>query len=304
MDYIQLFEMGGTTLLLIDVQRDFHPGGSLAIPTADADAERIVQLLEKSINNPIHPKIDRVIATLDSHHKLHIAHPCFWISGADGITHPRPFTIISHQDVLEGKWKPRSDLHIDQKTLLHKDFAPSSLLSSCVNQEFFDITKYCIEYTRLLEDKGRFQLCIWPEHCLIGSEGHAMHSNVRLALETWCDTFGKSIEWIMKGQNLLTEMYSCLAAEVPISIETSWNQSLLQNLQSEDRIWIVGQAMSHCVNYTVRDLLNHMLPEERHKVYVLKDCMSPVPGFEKESQDFLSFVSASGANICVSTDLK
>ena len=30
-----------TTLLIIDPQNDFHPGGSLAIPTADEDAERI-----------------------------------------------------------------------------------------------------------------------------------------------------------------------------------------------------------------------------------------------------------------------
>jgi hypothetical protein len=45
-----------------------------------------------------------------------------------------------------------------------------------------------------------------------------------------------------------------------------------------------------------------MSPEERHKVYVLKDCMSPVPGFEKESEDFLSFVTASGAHVCISTD--
>lgn len=292
----------GLTLLLIDVQKDFHPGGSLAIPNANADAERIAQFIDKSINDPNHPNIDRVIATLDSHHKLHIAHPSFWVSGTDGITHPSPFTIISSDDVVAGKWKPRPDLQIPcDGTLVHRDFAPPSL-SSCMNDEGFDILKYCIEYTRLLEVQGRFKLCIWPEHCLIATAGHAMVSNVRLALEAWCESSGKSIEWIMKGQNLLTEMYSCLAAEVPISKETSLNVSLLHSIRSEDRILIAGQAMSHCVNYTVRDILNHMLPDERQKVYVLKDCMSAVTSFEKESEEFESFVTASGAHICLSTD--
>ena len=65
-----------TTLLLIDVQKDFHPGGSLAIPTADQDAERTAQWIRRNS-----AQIDRIVATLDSHSKLHIAHPGFWVSG-------------------------------------------------------------------------------------------------------------------------------------------------------------------------------------------------------------------------------
>ena len=38
--------MTGTTLLLIDAQADFHPGGSLAIPTAGEDAKRITDLIK------------------------------------------------------------------------------------------------------------------------------------------------------------------------------------------------------------------------------------------------------------------
>jgi nicotinamidase/pyrazinamidase len=58
-----------TTLLLVDVQNDFHPGGSLAIPTADEDARRIAALITQHGD-----KIHRIVATLDSHLKLHIAH--------------------------------------------------------------------------------------------------------------------------------------------------------------------------------------------------------------------------------------
>ena len=68
-----------TALLLVDVQKDFHPGGSLAIPSAGGDAERIAALLRD------HPgKITRVVATMDSHQRLHIAHPGFWRSGSSG----------------------------------------------------------------------------------------------------------------------------------------------------------------------------------------------------------------------------
>ena len=61
-----------TTLLLVDVQNDFHPGGSLAIPTADEDAKRIAAFVQQRST-----KIDRVVATMDSHLKLHIAHRKF-----------------------------------------------------------------------------------------------------------------------------------------------------------------------------------------------------------------------------------
>ena len=62
-----------TTLLLIDVQKDFHPGGSLAIPTASSDAQRTAQFIRQNASS-----IHRIVATMDSHQKLHIAHPCFW----------------------------------------------------------------------------------------------------------------------------------------------------------------------------------------------------------------------------------
>ena len=96
-----------TTLLLIDVQNDFHPGGSLAIPTAHEDSHRIAQLIRTHSH-----KITRVVATMDSHVKLHIAHAGFWVSGADGKSQPDPFTIIESKDIVNGTWKPRSDLKV------------------------------------------------------------------------------------------------------------------------------------------------------------------------------------------------
>ncbi len=54
---------GGTALLIVDPQRDFHEGGSLAVPGAIEDAGRIAQLITSQAEH-----IDELIVTLDSHH--------------------------------------------------------------------------------------------------------------------------------------------------------------------------------------------------------------------------------------------
>jgi nicotinamidase-related amidase len=50
-------------LLLIDPQIDFHEGGSLAVPGATADSERIAQMISEHGE-----EIDEIYVTLDSHH--------------------------------------------------------------------------------------------------------------------------------------------------------------------------------------------------------------------------------------------
>jgi nicotinamidase/pyrazinamidase len=264
-----------TTLLLIDVQKDFHPGGSLAIPTAALDAERISAFITTHCD-----KIDRIVATLDSHHKLHIAHPFFW-SNARG-EHPTPFTVISTADLEVGKWKPRSDLQLDRFPLDPDVFEGAGDLMS--DDGSLNLDKYVVEYTKRLEAKGRFQLCIWPEHCLIATQGHTTVDIVRDAMEHWCNATGGTIEFILKGQHLLTEMYSALQAEVPVSKETAWNESLQASLLQSDQLLVCGQALSHCVNYTMRDIVSHWPEDELGKIILLTDCASAVPGFESASE--------------------
>jgi len=291
---------GGTTLLLIDVQNDFHDGGSLAVPGASQDAERIADLIRHSLNDPNISPFDRIVATMDSHHKLHIAHPEFWMSGTttdtEEVVHPDPFTLITSEDIENGKWIPREDLKL-----------PSG--GDAINTEFLNVSgnslslkEYCINYAKALESKKRFTLCIWPEHCLIGSTGHCVVKDVRDAMNEWSAATGGSVEWVMKGENLLTEMYSAISAEVPISPETSFNTELYESLISSDHLLIAGEALSHCVNYTTRDIIDATSKGQRHKICVLKDCATSVPSFEKEGSDFLKYVETSGATICTSID--
>lgn len=237
--------------------------------------------------------------TMDSHHKLHIAHPCFWTNSKSG-EHPAPFTIISMEDVVSGKWIPRKDIKhpvntpLVDKTILGDD-APENLYN---NDGSLDMVQYCIEYTKRLETKGRFQLCIWPEHCLIGSNGHGVVDVVMKAVQDWSNETGGSVEWVHKGQNLLTEMYSAVCAEVPVSKETAFNNGLIESLKKDtNKLVVCGQALSHCVNYTVRDIVQHWPKDEMDKLTVLSDCASSVPGFEGAGEAFLNDMREAGVNV-------
>lgn len=283
-----------TTLLLVDVQKDFHPGGSLAIPTANDDAERIADLIRQNSG-----AIDRIVATLDTHQKLHIAHPSFWWDAGQS-RHPDPFTIISAADIRRGVWKPRSDLQIPEDSLDPTVFTDIAKVQD--EHGHLNLTQYCIEYATRLETAGRFQICIWPEHCLIGSAGHGLVDCVREAVLAWSDATGRSVEWVPKGQNLLTEMYSALAADVPVTADTAFNAALQKSLQKTDRLLVCGQAMSHCVNYTLRDIVEHWPTGKTSKIWLLKDCASAVPGFEEAATTFVSQMEEAGVQIRASTD--
>ncbi|MGB5595302.1 MAG: isochorismatase, partial [Crocosphaera sp.] len=57
------------------------------------------------------------------------------------------------------------------------------------------------------------------------------------------------------------------------------NTKFLEKLLSFDKIIIAGQAKSHCVAWTIDDLLTEIQHRDTNlakKVYLLEDCTSPV----------------------------
>jgi nicotinamidase/pyrazinamidase len=125
-------------LLIIDMQHDFAAnGGSLYVPGAEEDVLRVAKVIVK------HDKaIDHIIFTQDTHHVLDISHPGFWRNEKG--ESPEPFTEIKSMQVAKGEWIPIED------------------------------TGYVLNYLENLEAKGEFPHVVWPEHCLIGSVGHAL----------------------------------------------------------------------------------------------------------------------------------
>lgn len=226
---------------------------------------------------------------------------CFWLA-EDGVTHPQPFTPISSQDVIDKKWIPRSSFHVLPGTVDSVVFGSLDGFFRDDGSGEFDLHKYAVEYTRRLEEKGKFQLFIWPEHCLIGSPGHCIVPDVREALGDWSRKYGGSVEWVLKGQNLLTETYSALEAEVPVNQDTSFDEGLQASLQKSDRLLIAGQAMSHCVNYTTSSIVDRWPIDKLSNITLLTDCMSCVPGFDGAGQEFLDRMLKHGLILQKSTD--
>lgn len=263
------FPKGGIAMLIIDQQVDFHPGGSLAIPTANDDAKRITAFI-----NTHSESLSQIVLTLDSHQRYHIAHGIFWENEAG--ESPAPFTLISSKDVAEGAWKPRNP----------------------------DLKEYVLSYTQSLEKSGKFMLCIWPEHCIIGTPGHNIVDNVHKAALEWTKQSQKQIQYVMKGSNSFTEHYSALKAEyeLPYDPATSLNQSLINVLKHADKVVICGEAISHCVNYTVRDLADAWPADRMVDLIILTDCASPVPGFEAAGETFLKDMVAKGLTLTTSTE--
>lgn len=288
-----------TTLLIIDAQNDFHPGGSLAIPTADEDSARIAALIAQHAD-----QIDRIVATLDTHQKLHIGNPYFWTETETG-KHPSPFTIISAQDLREGKYTPHPRLRLPaalDEALDPQIFADREKVLKDDGTSI-DLVKYCIEYAERLEAKGRFQICVWPEHCLIGTKGHALVDPILDAISSWSATTGGSVEWVWKGQQLLTEMYSAMEADVPVTADTAMNTSLQKSLETSDRLIVCGQAMSHCVNYTLRDIVQNWPKDRISQITLLTDGASAVPGFEAAADKFQADMKAAGVQLLKASEV-
>ncbi|GLE03182.1 hypothetical protein PINS_up022459 [Pythium insidiosum] len=260
---------GGIALLVIDQQVDFHPGGSLAIPNANNDAERIAAFIRSHSN-----EISQIVFTLDSHQRYHIAHGIFWTNALG--ESPSPFTSITSEDVANGVWTPRDPILKD----------------------------YALAYTKALEASNKFKLTIWPEHCIMGTPGHNIVTNVHAAALEWAKQKKADIQYVFKGSNSFTEHYSALRAEYELAYDpaTKLNQGLIDNLAKASKVVVVGEALSHCVNYSVRDLVANWPKSRRQDVYVFTDCSSSVPGFEGAGNTFVSDMTNAGLRIMKSTD--
>ncbi|BAC08094.1 tsl0542 [Thermosynechococcus vestitus BP-1] len=87
------------------------------------------------------------------------------------------------------------------------------------------------------------------------------------------------------------------------------NRALIGHLLAGDRLIIAGQAKSHCVAWTVADLLREIQqrdPQLAQRVYLLEDCMSPVvvPGvvdFSKAANAAFAEFAAAGMHRITTT---
>ncbi len=241
------FAQASAGLLVIDAQVSFcHPQGSLFVPRAVEDNDRALAWFYGNLTH-----LKGLHFSLDTHHQMQIFHPSWWID-AQG-RHPEAFTVISLEEAQAGRWR-------------------------AVREQAASL-----QYLERLEQGGRYQLTIWPFHCLLGTTGSAL-------MPAWAEAAlyhgacsGVAPDMVQKGQAQLTENYSVLSPEVRALQGRAlggFNEALFDRLLSYQKLYVLGQASSHCVLSTLNDLADRIESIDSSllkKVHILTDAMSPVP---------------------------
>jgi nicotinamidase-related amidase len=282
-------------LMLVDLQNTFCiPGFELFVGgRSGTGAVKDNRRLCKFIYNHL-DVITEICPTMDTHLLLQIFHAIFLTN--DQGEHPAPFSLISEEDIQQEKWK------------FNPAIAPSLHTEATAGQQ------HLRHYVHQLKEGGKYDLTIWPYHAMLGGIGHALVSSVEEAIFFHSVARQSQPDFQVKGNNPWTENYSVLRPEVlegadrqPIAER---NTRLINKLLNFDAVIIAGQAKSHCVAWTIEDLLNEMAPHGRQlaeKVYLLEDCTSPVvvPGVidytDQADAAFKRFAEA-GVHIVRSTE--
>ncbi len=231
-------------LLIVDMQVDFtHPEGTLYVPGAEDDIRRLIDFIIRNAAG-----ITDIICTLDSHLPFQIFHASWWVD--ENGHHPIPLTIISLEEVRNGRWRP------------------------------VVMPEHSLSYVQRLEEGAKKKLTIWPYHVLIGGMGNALDPSL-WSVVMWHALARKTQPtWLQKGRVPQSEHYSAIAPEIDIPEHPQGQKHtpLLRSVEAADALIIAGEAQSHCVLETLEDIVVEYReqPDVLQSIYVLLDCMSPV----------------------------
>jgi len=282
-------------LLAVDVQNTFCiPAFELFVAGRSGtgaidDNRRLCEFMYRNLD-----AITQVVLTLDTHQAMQVFH-ALWLVDGEG-NHPEPYALVSADDVAAGRWQV--DPAVAEALGLDLDYA----------------RRHLAHYTRALEESGKYRLTIWPYHAMLGGIGHALVPAVEEAIFFHTVARHSQPDVRVKGTLPLTEHYSVLGPEVTEGPDGDrlgrHDEELVEKLLGFDAVVIAGQAKSHCVAWTIDDLLHSPALGERElaqKVYLLEDCTSPVvvPGVadytEEADAAFARFAEA-GMHVVRSTD--
>jgi len=281
-------------LLAVDVQNTFcipdfelFVAGRSGTGAVD-DNRRLCEFVYRNLG-----EITQIFPSLDTHQAMQVFH-AIWLVDEHG-HHPAPFTLISAEDVAGGRWRLNSA--VARALGIDLDYAE----------------RHLAYYTRRLADGGKYDLTIWPYHAMLGGIGHALVSAVEEAVFFHGIARYSNPAFQVKGNNPLTEHYSMLGPEVTEGPDgdrlARKNTQLIEQLLTFDAIVVAGQAKSHCLAWTIDDLLKDDQVRERlaERTYLLEDCTSPVvvPGvvdYTDEADAAFERYAAAGMHVVRSTD--
>lgn len=265
-------------LLAIDVQNDFIEGGALAVPGSIGDVERITRFIFNNMSS-----ITNILCSQDTHFPQQIFHSFWWVNDAN--EHPAPYTIITYDDVVAGRWNPVIRVKVTNEKGEEED---ASLM-----------------YLRKLKEAGKKQLCIWPYHCLAATDGASLENQFAKMLYFHSIARASINRVLPKGTDPFSEMYGIIQPE--FDRRNFINTPILTAIEKYDEIYVVGEAASHCLMESVRQIAEHFAnrPEITQKITILKDCTSPIPGYEADTAaTFANFANLYGIKFANSTDIR
>ena len=125
-------------------------------------------------------------------------------------------------------------------------------------------------------------MTIWPQHCLIGSNGAKVYEPLHAALVEWEMSEFASVDWVTKGSNFHTEHYGAIKAEVPMPDDdtTQTNTEFAEVMQNSDNVLVAGEASSHCVSRTLTQIAEEFGDDYVRKITLIEDGTSAVEGCE------------------------
>jgi len=282
-------------VVAVDVQNTFcipgfelYVGGRSGTGAVD-DNRRLCEFIYRNLG-----VITEICPTMDTHHAMQIFHAIYLVN--DKGEHPAPFTLVSAEDVRKGAW--RFNAALSHGLQVDEGYGRRQLA----------------HYTDTLKKSGKYDLTIWPYHAMLGGIGHALVASVEEAIFFHGMARLSRPDFHVKGDNPFTEHYSVIGPEVlkgpdgkPIAGKSD---KFFAKLEQFDAVLIAGQAKSHCVAWTIDDLLQQVVAKDRRlaeKVYLLEDCTSPVviPGVidytDPADAAFRKFADA-GMHVVRSTD--
>lgn len=237
-------------LLLVDFQIDFcHTDGALSVPGAVSDLRRTIEFLYHHAE-----RFKTVLISLDSHLSFQIFYPTWWID--ENGAHPAPHTVIDSAAVRAGKFRPLREV------------------------------AWSLKYVEELEQKAKKALYIWPYHTMIGGVGQALDPALFEAVHYHAVARRSQPVFLQKGMIPTTEHYSPFEPEVKVATHPhgSLNTTLLKMLETHERIYVAGEAKSHCVLEACASMVRHFeaTPDIIGRIHFLRDCTSSVvaPGID------------------------
>jgi nicotinamidase-related amidase len=281
-------------LIAVDVQNTFcipefelFVAGRSGTGAVD-DNRRLCEFVYRNLGT-----ITQIFPSLDTHHAMQVFH-AVWLVDEQG-NHPAPYTLVSAEDVESGRW------------------VLNTAVADALGIDVDYAERHLVHYTRLLAEGGKYDLTVWPYHAMLGGIGHALVSAVEEAVFFHGIARRSQPEFQVKGDNPLTEHYSMLGPEVTEGPDGERlggkNTELIDKLLRFDVVVVAGQAKSHCMAWTIDDLLADEAAGERlaERTYLLEDCTSPVVvpdvvDYTEEADAAFERYAAAGMHVVRSTD--